>query len=96
MSNQYLSTVTRKKSTRANLDDYLTYSPRSKNRSFYTRYHIAEGRENLEKFIDVRTIKKIEDQSTDHKEEIRRALAEQRQDNYMQIEDHFRSGFNIR
>ena len=76
MSNQYLSTVTRKKSLRANLDDYLTYSPRSKNRSFYTRYHIAEGRENLEKFIDVRTIKKVEDQSRDHKDEITKALAE--------------------
>lgn len=76
MSNAYLSTVTRKKSLRANFDDYLTYSPRSKNRSFYTRFHIAEGRENLEKFIDVRTLRKIEEQSGDHKEEIRRALAE--------------------
>jgi len=71
-------TVTRKKSLRANLDDYLTYSPRSKNRSFYTRYHIAEGRENLEKFIDARTVKKIDDQAGHHKEDVRKALAEQR------------------
>ena len=34
--------------------------------------------------------KKVEEVILDHKDEIRRSLAEQREDNYMQIEHHFK------
>ena len=79
MSKQFLSTVSRKKSKRQELDDYLTYSPRSKARNFYTRFHIAEGATKLENFVARSADESVEDHAASHKEEIRNMLAEQRQ-----------------
>ena len=92
MSKHFLSTVHKNKTLKGNFNDYLAYSPKSQKRSFYTRFHISEGKQTLEKLIDTRIQQKIEDQSQNHKEEIRKALADARQENYLKIEDHFRSG----
>ena len=50
----------------------------------------TKNKDNLAKFIDYRVEMKVEDAILDHKDEIRRSLAEQREDNYMQIEHHFK------
>ena len=44
--------VGQKEKLKNKLDTNITVSPQRMQKSFYTRYHIAEGRENLEKIID--------------------------------------------
>ena len=46
--------------------------------------------DNLARFVEYRVEKQIEDAMLDYKTEIRRELAEHREDNHMQIEHHFR------
>ena len=54
MSNHFLSTVNKKKTAKTNLYDYLAYSPKNQKRSFYTRFHISDGKDTLDKLIDTR------------------------------------------
>ena len=53
MTEQFLKTHTLTKSKREELDNYLTYSPRTnKRRGFYTTYQSAGGKQTLERFVD--------------------------------------------
>ena len=80
MSKQFMATVKKAKSKRQQLDDYLTYSPRTKpRRGFYTTYHAADGKETLEKFVDDSAMASVDKFAAPHKEEIRKLLGETRQ-----------------
>ena len=66
---------------------YLTKTANEKvsNRKEFLLNQVNEDtdKDNLAKFIDYRVSKKVEEVILDHKDEIRRSLAEQREDNYM-------------
>ena len=91
MSKQFLETLSKHKSKRQQLDDYLTYSPRSKKRSFYTRYHIAEGKDKLDDFVQKTAIESVDKHADEHRNEIRQMLGEQRQQHFIDIEELFRT-----
>ena len=63
---------------------------RGKTRAFLEDQIKDADNDNLAKFVDYRVENQVEDQMIDYKTEIRRELAEHREDNYMQIEHHFK------
>ena len=79
MTEQFIKTHTLTKSKREELDNYLTYSPRTnKRRGFYTTYQSAGGKQTLERFVDESAMNSVDKYTAPHKEEIRKMLGEVR------------------
>lgn len=85
--------VTRKSLRDQHNHDYISNREQAhlqKQRDFFEQ-QVAEGHgDNLATFVNHRVELQVEEEMLDHKTEIRRELAEHREDNHMQIEHHFR------